>query len=71
MLCTYRVLLLLDVELMAILEDPLHNVSLGRGTFDLLALIKLGPELVEVLELDEMPHITRVGLDDGGLADRR
>lgn len=63
-------LLLLDLEGLAILECPLDNVGLGRGALDELALLELRPELAEVLELDQVPDIAEGCVDDGGLADR-
>lgn len=66
---TYGVLLLLDLKGLAVLECPLDDVSLGRGSLDKLALLKLRPELAEVLELDQVPDIAEGSVDDGRLAD--
>jgi hypothetical protein len=52
---TYRVLLLLDLEGLAVLECPLDDVGLGRGALDELALL--------------VPDITEGCVDDGRLAD--
>lgn len=65
----YRVLLLLNVQLSPVLERPLHNIRLGACTFDSRALLKFGPKLGEVLELDEVPNGAEGGFNDGGLAD--
>ena len=62
-------LLLLDLEDGAILEGPLDDIGVGRGALDELALLEGGPELAEVLELDQVPDIAERRLDDGGLAD--
>lgn len=66
----YRVLLLLDLKHGAVLERPLDNIRLIRSSLDKLALLKLGPELAEVLEFDQVPDIAERRLDDGRLADR-
>lgn len=63
-------LLLLDLKLSAVLEGPLDDVGLIRGALDELALLKLRPELAEVLELDQVPDIAEGRLDDGRLANR-
>lgn len=62
-------LLLLHLELCAVLECPLDNVGLVRCALDELALLELGPELAEVLELDQVPNIAEGRLDDGRLVD--
>lgn len=66
---TDRVLLLLDLDNSAVLEGPLDNVGLVGGALDPVALVKSGPELAEVLELDQVPDIAEWRLDDGRLAD--
>lgn len=53
----YRVLLLLNLDLGTILELPLHDVRLIAGTLDVAGVGKGGPELGEVLELDEVPDM--------------
>jgi hypothetical protein len=63
------VLLLLDLEGLAVLECPLNDVGLGRGALDKLTLLELRPELAEVLELDQVPDIAEGCVDDGRLAD--
>ena len=45
----YGMLLLLDFLLCTVLECPLYDVCFRRGSFDMLALCKLGPESVEIL----------------------
>jgi hypothetical protein len=63
------VLLLLDLKNLTILEGPLDNVGLRGGVLDPVALLELGPELAEVLELDQVPDGAERRVDDGGLAD--
>lgn len=64
-------LLLLDLQNGTILESPLDDISLRRNTaLDVLALFQGGPEVAEVLELDQVPDIAELGLDDGGFGDR-
>ena len=60
--------LLLDLEGLAVLECPLNDVGLGRGALDEFALLKLRPELAEVLELDQVPDIAEGCVDDSRLA---
>ena len=67
---THRVLLLLHFKNGAILERPLDDVGLVRCSLDPLALLELGPELAEVLELDEVPDVAEGRLDDRRLADK-
>lgn len=54
-------LLLLDLNDGAVLEVPLDNVGLLRGTLGVLGLLEGRPELVEVLELDEVPDVGEGG----------
>jgi hypothetical protein len=56
-----RVLLLLDLDDGAVLELPLDNVGLLRGTLGVFGLVESRPELVEVLELDEVPDVGERG----------
>ena len=56
-----RVLLLLDLDDGAVLEVPLDNVGLLRGALGVLGLVESRPELVEVLELDEVPDVRERG----------
>lgn len=67
---THGMLLLLDLQDGPINKGPLDYISLGRNTLDGLAALELAPEGGEVLELDEVPNIRELGLDDGGLGDR-
>ena len=62
-------LFLLDLLHSTILEGPLDNVGFVRDTLDMMALVELCPELVEVLELDQMPDLGKRGGNDGGLCD--
>jgi hypothetical protein len=64
------VLLLLDLDDGAVLEGPLDHVGLVGGALDPVALLEGGPELAEVLELDQVPDVAEGRLDDGRLADR-
>lgn len=54
-------LLLLDLNDGAVLELPLDDVGLLRGTLGVLGLVEGRPELVEVLELDEVPDVRERG----------
>ena len=65
----YRMLLLLNVLHSAVLESPFHDIRLMRSPFNMVTLVKLGPEMVEVLELDQMPDIGEGSVDDGGFSD--
>lgn len=65
----YRMLFLLHLLLSPILEGPLDDIGLMRGTLDMMALLKLCPEVVKVLELDQMPDLGERGSNDGGLCD--
>lgn len=56
-----RVLLLLDLDDGAVLELPLDNVGLLGGALGVLRLVESRPELVEVLELDEVPDVRKRG----------
>jgi hypothetical protein len=56
-----RVLLLLDLNNGAILEVPLDDVGLLRSALGVLGLVESRPELVEVLELDEVPDVRERG----------
>lgn len=62
-------LFLLDLQLGAILESPLDDVRLLGGSLHPLALLQLRPPLGELGQLDQVPDIAEVGLDDGGLLD--
>jgi len=66
-----RVLFLLDLENRAILEGPLHDVRVGRRALDDLGLGQPGPELGEVVELDEVPDIGEGRADDEGFGHGR
>lgn len=66
---TYGVFLLLDVQNGTVFEGPLDEISLFRGALDVFALVDVGPEVLEVLDLDEVPDIGERGGDDGGFRD--
>ena len=65
----YRMLFLLHLLLSAILKGPFDNVGLMGGTLDMMALVELCPEVVEVLEFDQVPDLGERGSNDGGLCD--
>ena len=56
-------LFLLHLLLSAILEDPFNNVGFGRGALDMMALIELGPEVMKVLKLNQMPDLGKRGVN--------
>ncbi len=62
-------LLLLHIQHGAVLESPLDDISLWGSALDVLALGELGPEVVEVLEFDQVPDAGEGGGDDGGFGD--
>lgn len=62
-------LVLLDLDDVAILESPPHNVGFLAGALDMLGLGDSRPELVELLELDEVPGKRERSLDHGTLDD--
>jgi len=66
-----RVLLLLDVQHGAVLEGPLHDVSLVRRALGVVALGQLAPEVREVRQLDQVPDGGERGVDDGGFGHGR
>lgn len=68
-LASYAVLVLLDLNDIAVLEGPPHNVGLLTSALDMLGLGDGRPELVEFLELDEVPHKRERGLDNSTLDD--
>ena len=63
----YRMLFLLHLLLSAIFKSPFDNVGLMRDTFDMMALVNLGPKVMEVLKLDQMPDLGEWGSNDRGL----
>lgn len=62
-------LVLLELNDVAILEGPPHDVGLVAGSLDMLGLGDSRPELVKLLELDEVPDKRDGGLDNGTLDD--
>lgn len=58
-------LLLLDLQDSSILESPLDDIGIWRGTLDELATLQGRPEVGEVLELDQVPDGAELGFDDG------
>ena len=64
-------LFLLHLLLSAIFEDPFDNVGFGRGTLDMVALIELGPEVVKVLKLNQMPDLGKRGVNHRRLCNGR
>lgn len=65
----YRMLFLFHLLFGAIFEGPFDNVGLMRGTLDMVALVKLCPKVVEVLEFYQMPDLGERGGYNGGLCD--
>lgn len=65
----YRMLFLLHLLHSAILKGPLDNVGLMRDTLDMMALFEFCPEVMEVLELDQVPDLGKRGGNDGRLYD--
>ena len=63
----YRVLFLLHLLLRAILKSPFDNIGLRRCALDIIALVYLGPKVLEVLELDQMPDLGERSGNYGGL----
>ena len=63
-------LLLLNLQHGSIRKVPPHDIGLRTGAFDVICGFDRRPELVEFLELDEVPDLTQWGLNDGGLKDR-
>lgn len=61
---TYRMLFLFHIQDSSILESPLDNIGLGRGTLFILTLLQLGPEFGEILEFDQMPYGGKRSLND-------
>ena len=61
---TYRMRLLLDLQLRPILELPLDNIGLGRRPLDLLGALERAPEGGERGQLDEVPHGRERSRDD-------
>lgn len=62
-------LLLLDLQDLAILESPLHDIGVNAGALDRLALGEGGPEVGKVLELDHVPDVGEGCGDNGGFRD--
>lgn len=60
----YAVLLLLDLIHGAILESPPEDIGLVAGVGDNLGFGQGGPEVLEVLELDEVPDTSQRRLND-------
>lgn len=62
--------LLLDLVDGTVLEGPLEDIGLGAGAGgDGLGLVESGPELAEVLQLDEVPDLGERRVDDDALED--
>lgn len=57
-------LFLLYILLSAILEGPLDNVGFMRDTLDVMALVELCPEVVKILELNQVPDLGKRGGND-------
>lgn len=61
---------LFDFEHGTVLECPADNVRLGRGPLHPLTAGQLGPKIGKLVELDEVPDLAKLGLDDGRFGDR-
>ena len=66
---SYGMLFLLNIQHRPILKRPLRNIGLRARTLDLFGFGEFRPEIVEVLEFDEVPHVGEGRGDDGGLGD--
>ena len=55
------VLLLLDLNNGTVLEGPFDNVGLLAGALDVLRGLEGGPELAEILDLDQVPNVGERG----------
>ena len=62
-------LLLLHIQHRSILKRPLHHIRLRARPLHMLGCGKLGPEIVEVLQFDQVPDVGERGGDDGGFGD--
>lgn len=62
-------LLLLHIQNSPILESPLYDIRFRRSSLDVIGFLELGPKLMKVLELNEMPDLGEGGGDDGGFGD--
>ncbi len=60
-------LVLLDLDGAAVLEGPLDDVFLDPRALDVLRRLDGRPELLEVAQLDEVPHVREGSPDDGAL----
>ncbi len=59
----------LDLQLCSILEHPLHDIRVGGGALDRLAMLQGTPEAAEALELDQVPDRAEGRGDDGRFGD--
>lgn len=62
-------LLLLHIIHSAIGERPLHYIRFRRSAFLMFATGEFGPEVMECLQLDEMPNCRQRCRDDRGFGD--
>lgn len=60
-------LILLDLGDAAVLERPPDHVRLAARALDVLRPLDGAPELGEIGQLDEMPHVRERRADDGAL----
>lgn len=65
----YAVLVLLDLDDVAVLKGPPDNVRLVADALGVLGLLDGAPELVKLGELEEVPDVGEGGSDDGALND--
>ena len=62
---------LLDFQYGAVLEGPFDHIGIRAGSLDEVARLQVGPEVTEVFELNLVPDVGELGLNDGRLGDRR
>lgn len=62
-------LVLLDLDDVAVLKGPPDNVRLVADALDVLGLLDGAPELVKLGELEKVPDVGEGGSDDGALND--
>lgn len=66
---THAVFLLLYILRGAVLEMPTDDISVGAGPLNLFAALEGGPEVMEGVELDKVPHLADMGGYEGALSD--
>lgn len=59
--------LLLNLGDASVLESPLNHIGVAAGALDELGLVQGGPEVGEILQLDEVPDVGERCSDHGAL----